>query len=246
MPAGLQRVAPVHDQQRPVERGATTRRMTDLGVTVSRVVVRRGATAGRALVAARRAVMEIRASGHGVTAIRTDVRRLATTGRLALARARPDPMARDRATGGRVATPSLGPTATMAGAAGLQHVAIREQLESKMASVRAGTTPHAPKRVIARVGDRVDVIECRHGVSSRRERRRRFARPRSRRRVVCASLASKRNLHRGNANSGSTTVHCDPLLERRLPAPSGPSRTSLSAAFRRRHAVASHPISLRP
>jgi hypothetical protein len=132
-------------------------------------------------------------------------------------------------------------TATLAGAAGRD--VTREPCPPRTAIVGVATTRlgHGP-RLDALVG----ATGCRRGVSRYRGRRRRSVRPRSRLPVAFANHVNKPSRRRGNARSGSTTVHCDRQLARPPHAPSSDhNRPSPSIAFRRRPAVAHRPTWLR-
>ena len=252
-PAGRRGVAPVHDLRRPIDRvvtiplidpGDTPSRMIARVAMVALVPVRRDAMAARAVVVARRAVMAIRASDRAATAIRANARRLDTTAG-ALAGVLPDPMVHGRVTGGRVAMPSRGLTATMAGAAGLPLGAIPGLCGSKMANALAGTTHRERNQAVAPVGDLVDATGFHRGVSRPRGPLLSSARPRSKPPAVCASPVNKQNLRHGNASNGSTTVRCDPPPARPPPVPSGPNLTIPVPATRSRQVDASHPTWLR-
>ena len=233
-PADRRRVAPVRDLRRPIDRVTTTSPLIDPGDTPT-----------RAVVVARRAVMGIPESDRAATAIRANVRRPQTTGRPARAGVLRDAMVHGRVMGDRAATASRGRTATMAAAAGLLLVAIPGLCASKTANVLAGTTRRERNQAVVPVGDLVDATGFHRGVSRCRGPRLNSALPRSRPPAVCASPVSKQNLRHGNANSGSTTVRCDPPLARPPHVPSGPNLPMPLPATRRRRVAASHPIWLR-
>jgi len=232
MPAGRWHVELAHGRRRPIDRHVSTSRTTDPGGTANRAVARRDEMAHRQVA---RDATGIRPRDLGVTVNRAIDRPRVTHGRRAPAAPRHDRMVHDRAMAARAPIASRVGTATRAGAAGRD--AIPEPCPPRTAIVPVATTPlgHGPRPHVL-----VGATGCRRGVSRRRERQPRSARPKSRLPGVFANPVNKPSRRRGNAKSGSTTAHCGPQLVRRPHAPSVRNRPNRSTALRG-HVVASPP-----